>query len=100
MGAVNERQKHLLSSKINRFFDWDLQGKTFALWGLAFKPGTDDMREASSIPIIEGLQSRGAHIRVYDPAAMEEAKKIFQDVIYCTGPYEVAEESHALVLLT
>jgi len=58
------------------------------------------MREASSIPIIQGLQARGARIKAYDPEAMEEAKKVLQDVIYCAGPYEVAEGSHAIVLLT
>jgi len=68
--------------------------------GLAFKPNTDDMREASSISIIQGLQARGARIKAYDPEAMEEAQKIFKDVIYCKGPYEVAEGSHALVLIT
>jgi UDPglucose 6-dehydrogenase len=78
----------------------DVQDKIIGILGLAFKPNTDDMREASSIPIIQGLQARGARIKVYDPEAMEEAKKIFKDIIYCKGPYEVAEGSHALVLVT
>ena len=78
----------------------NLKDKTIGILGLAFKPNTDDMREASSIPIIQGLQTRGARIKAYDPEAMKEAQKIFQDVIYCKGPYEVAEGSHALVLLT
>jgi UDPglucose 6-dehydrogenase len=58
------------------------------------------MRDASAIPIIQGLQARGARIKAYDPEAMEAAKKIFQNVTFCTGPYEVAEGSHAIVLLT
>jgi UDPglucose 6-dehydrogenase len=77
-----------------------VKGKTIGILGLAFKPNTDDMREASSIPIIQGLQARGARIKAYDPEAMVEAKKVLQDVIYCTDPYEVAEGSHALVLIT
>ncbi len=96
---VNERQRERMIEKIEEMVG-DVGGKTIGILGLAFKPNTDDMREASSIPIIQGLQSRGARIKVYDPAAMEEAKKIFEDVIYCKGPYEVAEGSHALVLVT
>jgi len=96
---VNERQKERMIEKIEGMMG-DVRDKTIGVLGLAFKPNTDDMREASSISIIQGLQSRGARIKVYDPEAMDEAKKIFQDVIYCTGPYEVAEGSHALVLVT
>jgi UDPglucose 6-dehydrogenase len=96
---VNERQRERMIEKIEEVVG-DVPGKTVGILGLAFKPNTDDMREASSIFIIQGLQSRGARIKVYDPEAMEEAKKIFQDVIYCKGPYEVAEGSHALVLIT
>jgi UDPglucose 6-dehydrogenase len=96
---VNERQRERMIEKIAEMVG-DVRGKTIGILGLAFKPNTDDMREASSIPIIEGLQSRGARIKAYDPEAMEEAKQIFQDVIYCKGPYEAAEGSHALVLVT
>jgi len=96
---VNERQKQRMIEKIEEMMG-EVRGKTIGVLGLAFKPNTDDMREASSIPIIQGLQARGARIKVYDPEAMEEAKRIFQDVIYCTGPYEAAEGSHALVLVT
>jgi UDPglucose 6-dehydrogenase len=96
---VNERQKERMIEKIEGMVG-DVRGKTIGVLGLAFKPNTDDMREASSIPIIQGLQARGARIKAYDPEAMEEAKKVLQDVIYCTGPYEVAEGSHALVLVT
>ncbi len=96
---VNERQKERMIEKIEEMVG-SMQGKTIGILGLAFKPNTDDMREASSISIIQGLQKKGARIKAYDPEAMEEAKKVLQDVIYCTGPYEVAEGSHAIVLLT
>ena len=96
---VNERQKERMLEKIEEMTG-DLRGKTIGVLGLAFKPNTDDMREASAIPIIQGLQARGARIKAYDPEAMEAAKKIFQDVTFCKGPYEVAEGSHAIVLLT
>jgi UDPglucose 6-dehydrogenase len=96
---VNERQKERMIEKIKEMVG-DIKGKTIGILGLAFKPNTDDMREASSIPIIQGLQAKGARIKAYDPEAMEEAKKVLQDVIYCTGPYEVAEGCQALVLLT
>jgi UDPglucose 6-dehydrogenase len=96
---VNERQKERMIEKIEEMVG-GVQGKTIGILGLAFKPNTDDMREASSIPIIQGLQKKWARIKAYDPEAMEEAKKVLQDVTYCTGPYEVAEGSHAIVLLT
>ena len=96
---VNERQRERMIAKITEMVG-DVQGKTIGILGLAFKPNTDDMREASSIPIIQGLQKRGARIKAYDPEAMDEAQQVLQDVIYCKGPYEVAEGSHALVLVT
>ena len=96
---VNERQRERMIEKITEMVG-DVRGKTIGILGLAFKPNTDDMREASSIPIIQGLQAGGARIKVYDPEAMEEAKQVLQDVVYCKGPYEVAEGSHALVLVT
>ena len=96
---VNEKQLERMIEKIEEILG-DVRGKTIGVLGLAFKPNTDDMREASSIYIIQGLQARGARIKAYDPEAMEEAQKIFKDVIYCKGPYEVAEGSHALVLIT
>lgn len=96
---VNERQKERMISKIEGIVG-ELKGKTIGILGLAFKPNTDDMREASSIPIIQGLQKKGAYIKAYDPEAMQEAKKVLQDITYCAGPYEVAEGSDAIVLLT
>ncbi|MEO7246122.1 MAG: UDP-glucose/GDP-mannose dehydrogenase family protein [Rubrivivax sp.] len=75
--AANERQKHVLVDKVVRRFGEDLRGRTFALWGLAFKPNTDDMREAPSRVIVEALVARGAAVRAYDPVAMEEARRVF-----------------------
>ncbi|MEP7282546.1 MAG: UDP-glucose/GDP-mannose dehydrogenase family protein [Rubrivivax sp.] len=75
--AANERQKHVLVDKVVRRFGEDLRGRTFAVWGLAFKPNTDDMREAPSRVIVEALVARGAAVRAYDPVAMPEARRVF-----------------------
>jgi UDPglucose 6-dehydrogenase len=96
---VNEKQKKKMIEKIEGMLG-GLKGKTIGILGLAFKPNTDDMRDASAIPIIQGLQKKGARIKAYDPEAMEEAQKVLRDVTYCIGPYEAAEGSHAIVLLT
>jgi UDPglucose 6-dehydrogenase len=74
---VNEAQKHVLPEKIKKRFGKDLRGKRFALWGLAFKANTDDMREASSVTLIKDLTEAGASVRAYDPAAGSEARKLF-----------------------
>jgi UDPglucose 6-dehydrogenase len=76
--AANERQKHVLVNKIVARFGEDLKGRTFAMWGLAFKPNTDDMREAPSLVIVEELTRRGAHVRAYDPVAMAEAARVMK----------------------
>jgi UDPglucose 6-dehydrogenase len=78
----------------------DLEGKTIGILGLAFKANTDDMREAKSIEIIRKLLSAGVHIKAYDPAAMENAKRIFPDLTYCQSAYQTAEEADALVIVT
>jgi UDPglucose 6-dehydrogenase len=78
----------------------DLDGKTIGILGLAFKPNTDDMREAKSIEIIAKLLSAGAHIKTYDPAAMENARRIFPHITYCQSAYQTAEEADALVIVT
>jgi UDPglucose 6-dehydrogenase len=78
----------------------DLDGKTIGVLGLAFKPNTDDMREAKSIEIIRKLLNAGAHIKAYDPAAMENAKRLFPDLVYCQSAYQTAEEADALVIVT
>jgi UDPglucose 6-dehydrogenase len=78
----------------------DLDGKTIGILGLAFKPNTDDMREAKSIEIIAKLLSAGVHIKTYDPAAMENARRIFPHITYCQSAYQTAEEADALVIVT
>ena len=102
--AVNNRQKLVIADKIIKRFGEDLNGKTFAIWGLAFKPGTDDMREAPAIYVIKELVKRGAKIRAYDPKAMEEAQSFYlkdvKNITYCASKYETLEDSEAMVLLT
>jgi len=101
--AVNTRQKDVLFKKIERHFNGDLKGKTFALWGLAFKPNTDDMREAPSRVLMESLWEAGASVRAYDPEAMEESQRIYGDqagLVYCESPEETLKSSDALVVVT
>jgi UDPglucose 6-dehydrogenase len=98
---VNEKQKKVIVDKILTHFDGDINGKIISLIGLAFKPQTDDIREAPSITIINELLKHGAKLKVYDPEAMENIKKMFGDkLIYCNDMYETLDESHAKVLLT
>ena len=78
----------------------NLRDKTIAVLGLTFKPNTDDMREAPSIPLITALQDQGAKVRVFDPVGMEQAKAVLDGVTYCDGAYECAEKAHALVIVT
>jgi UDPglucose 6-dehydrogenase len=101
---INDAQKLVIAQKIVKRFGDDLSGFTFGIWGLAFKPGTDDMRESPSIYIIKELVKRGAHIRAYDPKAIEEAKEHYlkgvHNITYLTSKYDVLKDSNALVLLT
>jgi UDPglucose 6-dehydrogenase len=103
---VNSAQKSLLVEHLLSYYKavdrpGSLGGKTFCLWGLAFKPQTDDMREAPSLTIIERLTSLGAHIKAFDPEAMGEARKYLGDRIeYASGPYEASEGADALLLVT
>jgi UDPglucose 6-dehydrogenase len=98
---VNERQKALLVEKVKRHFGADLAGHKFAVWGLAFKPRTDDMRDAPAITVIESLLSAGAAVRAFDPEAMGEARKIFGERIeYVTRNYDALERASALLILT
>lgn len=99
---VNEEQRQFAVDKIVRVLGDDVEGKTLGILGLSFKPNTDDMRDAPSIPIVNALVSRGATVKVYDPVAMDESKKVLNGskVIYCTNSYEVAEKSDALVFMT
>jgi len=100
---VNQKQKQVLFDKINHRFDGNLKGKIFALWGLAFKPNTDDMREASSRTLMEQLWKSGATIRAYDPVAMKECEHIYgqrDDLILCTDANQTLEGSDALIIVT
>ena len=101
---VNNAQKLVINQKVVNRFGEDLAGFTFGIWGLAFKPGTDDMREAPSIYIIKELVNRGAQIKAYDPKAVNEAKthylKGIKNIMYMTSKYDVLEGSDALILLT
>ena len=98
---VNEKQKSVLFEKLQRHFSGDLQDKTIALWGLAFKPETDDMREAPSLILINKLLNAGCKVRVYDPAAMTECRRRIGDsVCYATDMYDAALDADALMLVT
>lgn len=101
---VNLEQKKILGKKIVQHFGENLSDKSFGIWGLSFKPETDDMREATSLVLINELIARGAIIKVYDPKAMEEAKRFYlketPNIIYCKSKYEALEDCDALVLVT
>ncbi len=99
--AVNKDQKSVLFNKILTYFGGDIKGKTIALWGLSFKPQTDDMREAPSLVIIRKLQAAGAKVKAYDPVAMKEAKTILGDtIIYSEDLYDTLIDADALALVT
>jgi UDPglucose 6-dehydrogenase len=102
--AVNYDQKHVISEKVFNRFGKNLEGKTFAVWGLAFKPETDDMREASSITIINDLTAAGANIVAYDPKARHEAEHFYlkgnSRVFYVDGKYEALKDADAVILVT
>jgi UDPglucose 6-dehydrogenase len=98
---VNESQKEVLFNKVRTHFNNDLKGKQFALWGLSFKPKTDDMREAPSLVIIEKLLAAGASVVAYDPVATHEAQRILGDRIsFCTDMYNALNKSDALLIVT
>ena len=98
---VNETQKSLLFEKLEKIFNGDLEGKTIALWGLAFKPGTDDMREAPALVLIEKLRKAGCVVRAYDPAAMGESERRIGDTIfYACDMYDALLDADALMLVT
>ena len=101
--AANDEQKGVLPGKILKHFSEDLSGRCFALWGLAFKPNTDDMREAPSRVLIDKLLERGATVRAYDPVAMNEAQRIYQGetrISYVSGPMAALAGADALVIVT
>lgn len=107
---VNEYQKTVLFNKLSKRFNGDLKGKTIAMWGLAFKPETDDMREATALVLIDLLLKAGANIRVYDPVAMDECKRRMANkapelaegpsIVYCNDMYEAVLDADALLLVT
>ncbi len=98
---VNERQKSILFEKVSRHFGGDLKGRVIALWGLAFKPETDDMREAPSLVLIDRLREAGAEVRVYDPIAMNECRRRVGDaVVYGLDMYDAVTDADALLLVT
>ncbi len=98
---INEEQKVILIRKIKKYFSGNLKNKTIAIWGIAFKPQTDDTREAPSYVIIEGLLKEGAKIKVHDPAALTNAKKVFGPrVHYCEYSYDALKDANALAVVT
>jgi UDPglucose 6-dehydrogenase len=98
--AVNDQRKRAMARKVSAALGGKLRGRTVAVLGLTFKPNTDDMREAPSISIIAGLQDMGAIVRAYDPAGVEQAKRVLSDVHFCESAYECAEGADALVIVT
>ena len=99
VNEVNEEQKKSLLPKVKRLLS-DLKGKKIAIWGLAFKPKTDDMREAPSLVIIKQLQNEGASIAAFDPEAEETARKMVNDVEYTKSPYDAVNGADCLVIAT
>ena len=98
---VNRLQKQFFIQKIGRYYNGDLKGKQFAVWGLAFKPNTDDIREAPALEVINHLLANGATVNAFDPEAMEHVKKIYGDEIqFASGQYEALIESDALIICT
>ena len=99
--AVNQAQKDVLARKILEHFDGNLEGKNIAIWGLAFKPRTDDVREAPALVLIDALLAAGASVRVHDPEAIANVKEIYGDrLIYCDRPYGALEQADALAIVT
>lgn len=99
--AVNERQKNVLFDKLMKYYDNDIKGKTIAIWGLAFKPKTDDMREAPALVLIDKILKAGGKIRAYDPVAMEETHRRIGDVIvYAKDIYDAAIDADAILMIT
>ncbi len=98
--AVNDNRKRAMGRKVIHAMGGDVHGKTVAVLGLTFKPNTDDMRESPAIAVIQTLQDGGAKIRAYDPAGMEQAKQVLEDIDYRPNPYDTVEGAHAVVIAT
>jgi UDPglucose 6-dehydrogenase len=98
---VNDAQKEVLFEKLNTFFEGNLSGKTLAIWGLSFKPRTDDIREAPSLVLIDHLLDAGANVRVHDPVALENVRELYGDkLIYCEDRYDTLDAADALAIVT
>jgi UDPglucose 6-dehydrogenase len=98
---VNDLQKEILSSKIFQYFGGDLTGKTIGIWGLAFKPNTDDIREAPALTIISRLLHKGAKVKAYDPEAMDNVKQVFGNKIeFSANEYDAIQDVDALAIVT
>lgn len=100
VAAVNDARKRAMARKVSTALGGDMRGKTIAVLGLTFKPNTDDMREAPSIPLITALQDMGATVRAYDPVGMEQAKSFISNVAFCDDAYACAKGASALVIVT
>ncbi|NWG24009.1 MAG: UDP-glucose/GDP-mannose dehydrogenase family protein [Pseudorhodoplanes sp.] len=100
VAAVNDNRKRAMARKVSAALGGNIRGKTIAVLGLTFKPNTDDMREAPSIPLITALQDMGASVRAYDPAGMEQAKAVLSNVDYAQDAYACVENADALVIVT
>ena len=100
VAAVNDTRKRAMARKVSAALGGDIRGKTIAVLGLTFKPNTDDMREAPSIPLITALQDMGASVRAYDPVGMEQAKSFVSNVTFCDDAYSCAQGASALVIVT
>ena len=98
--AVNDQRKRAMARKVANALDGELRDRTISILGLTFKPNTDDMREAPSIPLITALQDMGAKVRAYDPAGMQQAQKVLENVTYCEDAYDCAKGGDALVIVT
>jgi UDPglucose 6-dehydrogenase len=98
--AVNDKRKRAMARKVSQAVGGSLRGKTIAVLCLTFKPDTDDMREAPSIPLVTGLLDMGAKVRAHDPVGMEQARQELPDIEYCDDPYACAADADALVIVT
>jgi UDPglucose 6-dehydrogenase len=98
--AVNDARKRAMARKVAAALGGELRGKTIAVLGLTFKPNTDDMRDAPSIPLVTALQDMGANVRAFDPTGMEQAKLLLANVTFCDDAYSCAEGASALVIVT
>lgn len=99
--SVNERQKQVVIEKIEKHFGGNLRNKTIAIWGLAFKPRTDDIREAPALVLVDWLLSKGASVRVHDPEAMDNVRRVYNDKLtYCPKPMQAIEGADALAIMT